>query len=147
MNPKSGWAQEFWRIVVLMTLAWAAGSIVDQVYLFLLLALLAYSLRNLYNLKRLSNWLGNPQFSDIPVHFGLWGDIYSTIARVSLRQSEREKRLTALLNEYTASTSALPDAAVALDSRGRIRWFNDAASLCYQFVWHEFCDWYLEMAN
>jgi two-component system phosphate regulon sensor histidine kinase PhoR len=89
---------------------------------------LAYSFRNLYNLWRLSNWLGNPQFADIPIHFGLWGDIYSTIARVSLRQSEREKRLTILLNEYTASTSALPDGAVALDSRGRIRWFNDAAS-------------------
>jgi valyl-tRNA synthetase len=25
--------------------------------------------------------------------------------------------------------------------------FNDGASLCYQFVWHEFCDWYLEMAK
>ena len=25
--------------------------------------------------------------------------------------------------------------------------FNDAAQLCYQFVWHEFCDWYLEMAK
>ena len=25
--------------------------------------------------------------------------------------------------------------------------FNDAADLCYQFVWHEFCDWYLEMAK
>jgi valyl-tRNA synthetase len=25
--------------------------------------------------------------------------------------------------------------------------FNDAASCCYQFVWHEFCDWYLEMAK
>jgi valyl-tRNA synthetase len=23
--------------------------------------------------------------------------------------------------------------------------FNDATSLCYQFVWHEFCDWYLEI--
>ena len=45
-----------------------------------------------------------------------------------MRQSEREKRLTTLLNEYTASTSALPDGAVDLDSRGRIRWFNDAAS-------------------
>ena len=25
--------------------------------------------------------------------------------------------------------------------------FNDAAGLCYHFVWHEFCDWYLEMAK
>jgi valyl-tRNA synthetase len=25
--------------------------------------------------------------------------------------------------------------------------FNDAATHCYQFVWHEFCDWYLEMAK
>ena len=23
--------------------------------------------------------------------------------------------------------------------------FNDSASLLYQFIWHEFCDWYLEM--
>ncbi|MBI4686931.1 MAG: valine--tRNA ligase [Nitrospirae bacterium] len=25
--------------------------------------------------------------------------------------------------------------------------FNDAASVLYQFVWHEFCDWYLEMVK
>jgi valyl-tRNA synthetase len=25
--------------------------------------------------------------------------------------------------------------------------FNDAASSIYQFIWHEFCDWYLEMAK
>ena len=25
--------------------------------------------------------------------------------------------------------------------------FNDAAGISYQFVWHEFCDWYLEMAK
>ena len=128
MNPGSRWLQEFWRIVVLLLLAFAAGAVLDQVYLFLFLALLAYSLRNLYNLKRLSDWLNNLQVADIPTHFGLLGDIYSTIARVSLRQSEREKRLTALLNEYTASTSALPDGAVALDAEGRIRWFNEAAS-------------------
>jgi valyl-tRNA synthetase len=25
--------------------------------------------------------------------------------------------------------------------------FNDAASACYHFIWHEFCDWYLEMVK
>jgi valyl-tRNA synthetase len=25
--------------------------------------------------------------------------------------------------------------------------FNDAANICYQFMWHEFCDWYLEMSK
>lgn len=25
--------------------------------------------------------------------------------------------------------------------------FNDAANCLYQFVWHEFCDWYIEMAK
>ena len=25
--------------------------------------------------------------------------------------------------------------------------FNEAAAICYQFVWHEFCDWYVEMSK
>ena len=35
------------------------------------------------------------------------------------------------------------DVAQALDEYR----FNEAAGICYQFVWHEFCDWYLEMAK
>ena len=128
MNARSSWVQEFWRIAVVVLLAWVIGAIFDQVGLLLLLALFGYTFRNLFNLQRLANWLGDPQTADIPIHFGLWGDIYSRIARVSARQAQREKRLKSLLNEYASSTSALPDAAVALDASGRIRWFNDAAS-------------------
>jgi two-component system phosphate regulon sensor histidine kinase PhoR len=109
-------------------LALAAGAFFDQAQLFVLIALVAYSLRNLYNLKRLADWLGDPNAASIPIHFGIWGDIFARIARISSRQAEREKRLTRLVHEYTASTSALPDATVALDPSGRILWFNEAAS-------------------
>lgn len=128
MNARSSWVQEAWRFALLIFAAWVVGSLVQQVTLFLLLALLAYIARNLFSLQRLANWLGNHETEEIPIHFGLWGDIYSRIARVSAHQAQREKRLTTLLNEYSASTSALPDAAVALDPEGRIRWFNEAAN-------------------
>ena len=115
MSVRPGWVQEIWRIVVLVVLAWILGSAFNQITLFLLLAVLAYALRNLYNLHRLANWLGETNDAEIPIHFGLWGDIYSRTTRVIKRHTQREKRLSTLLNEYTASTSALPDAAVALE--------------------------------
>lgn len=128
MNARPGWVQEAWRVAVLIAAAWALGVAFGPVEWFLVLALLAYTLRNLYNLHRLADWLGDAQATDVPIRFGLWGDIYSRIARVSRRQAQRERRLTTLLNEYKSSTSALPDAAVALDQDDRIRWFNEAAS-------------------
>ena len=40
-------------------------------------------------------------------------------------------------------------AATILAVRAHLRRyrFNDAASAIYQFLWHEFCDWYLEIAK
>ena len=128
MNPRSSWLAELWRIIVLILVAVAGGALVDQILLFVLLAFVAYTLRNLYNLQRLTDWLGDPQLQSVPSHFGLWGDAFSRIARISSRHAERERRLTKLVQEYTASTSALPDATVALDPLGRILWFNEAAS-------------------
>jgi two-component system phosphate regulon sensor histidine kinase PhoR len=128
LNVRPSWAQEFWRLSLLGGIAWLIGLALDQVAWALLLALGLYTVRNLYNLQRLSDWLVEPEPDEIPVRFGLWGDIYSRISRVARRQAQREKRLSSLLNEYASSTSALPDGAVALDSEGRIYWFNDAAS-------------------
>lgn len=47
-----------------------------------------------------------------------------------------------LVHQWILSRTAATTAEVraALDSYR----FNDAASALYQFVWHEFCDWYLE---
>lgn len=128
MSGRPGWIQEAWRVALIIAIALAIGLALDQVEWCLLLALLAYTIRNVYNLHRLADWVVDTEATDAPIHFGLWGDIYSRIARVSRRQAQRERRLTTLLTEYKSSTSALPDAAVALDNEGRIRWFNESAS-------------------
>ncbi|MCB1801307.1 MAG: phosphate regulon sensor histidine kinase PhoR [Gammaproteobacteria bacterium] len=115
-------------MVVLLLGAILAGWLFGGTLIWLLLALFAYTLRNIYNLQRLADWLGNPSREGIPIHFGVWGDIYSRIARVNMRRDERERRLNRLVEEYAASTSALPDATVTVDADGKIRWFNEAAS-------------------
>jgi valyl-tRNA synthetase len=61
---------------------------------------------------------------------------------VSFRQDERkytlpDKWILTRLGQVAKETS---------DALEEYR-FNDAAGSCYQFVWHEFCDWYLEMAK
>jgi valyl-tRNA synthetase len=40
-------------------------------------------------------------------------------------------------------TEAIAEVRKAIDSYR----FNDAASAVYQFLWHEYCDWYLEIAK
>jgi valyl-tRNA synthetase len=43
--------------------------------------------------------------------------------------------------------SRLAAAVGAVRAHLRAYRFNDAASAVYQFLWHEFCDWYLEIAK
>ncbi len=43
--------------------------------------------------------------------------------------------------------SRLADAAAEIDRSLADYRFNDAANVIYQFVWHELCDWYIEMVK
>ncbi len=43
--------------------------------------------------------------------------------------------------------SRLADASATIDAALTQYRFNDAASRLYEFAWHEFCDWYIEMAK
>lgn len=61
------------------------------------------------------------------------------------RPLERGKRSYSLADRWilTRLGQVSEDVARAIDAYQ----FNEAAGHCYQFVWHELCDWYLEMAK
>ena len=66
----------------------------------------------------------------------------------NLNEDERDdenNRMLSLADKWilTRLGEVSRDVSVALDDYH----FNDAAGTAYQFVWHEFCDWYLEMAK
>ncbi|MBW2065220.1 MAG: valine--tRNA ligase, partial [Deltaproteobacteria bacterium] len=72
-------------------------------------------------------------------------------ARLVLMNVEDEKELTPEEMQHglperwilTRLGQVSEDMSKALDEYR----FNDAANICYQFIWHEFCDWYLEMVK
>ena len=121
------WVEEAWRLVFLLALACAVGALSGYFWQMIALALTAYALRNLFNLQRFLRWLSNGAEGDIPIHFGIWGDLYASAQRVRKSHLKREQQLSQLLAQFQASASALPDAAVTLGPQGEIRWFNEAA--------------------
>jgi len=72
----------------------------------------------------------------------LWNASRFALMHLDKNHTDMSKQILALPDRWILSRlSRVTDAvAEALDQYR----FNDAASVVYQFVWHELCDWYLE---
>src|SRR5699024_9283112 len=60
--------------------------------------------------------------------FGVWREIFVEMFRLRQRHRRRKKRLARIVQEFQASTAALPDGAIVIDRHGHIVWFNQAAA-------------------
>ncbi|KAF0192937.1 MAG: phoR [Gammaproteobacteria bacterium] len=123
----SGWTTEVRRFVVVVTIALLAGLITGRWGLSLALAAGVILGWLLYNLVRLTAWLGRRDKSLPPVSSGVWGEVFDNIYRLQQRDRQRKRRLARMLGQFQQSTAAMPDALVVLGSSGEIQWFNEAA--------------------
>lgn len=82
---------------------------------------------HLIQVFRLSRWLRAPQADEVPEGSGVWEEVYRAFRVLERRNRRSQVRLENLVNQYEASTAALPDATVVLDQQGHIAWFNEAA--------------------
>ncbi len=119
------WLQEFWRLFIFILSMSFIGFLIGQTLLLLLITTIIYIVWHLYNIYRLENWfLKNNQ---LPEAAGIWGEIFYQLYRRQQRHRKRKRRLSLILKRFRRSTAAMPDAAVVLDNKFEIEWFNIAA--------------------
>jgi len=122
------WTAAVLRLFILLALFIGIGAIVGYPGLAAALLLGIYLAVHMRYAYRLHRWLSadNHEPSD---GIGVWRDIHTELHRLKQRNRRRKKRLKHIVNEFQASTAALPDGAVVLDRLGRINWFNSAAAV------------------
>jgi len=118
---------ELYRICLFVGVGLVIGSTFNHPSLGLSAALGLYVIQHLRQLWVLRQWVDATKSVDLPDARGIWGDIFLELDELQRRNRKRKKKLAAILAEFQASTSALPDGAVVLGDRGEIVWFNRAA--------------------
>lgn len=121
------WIGECLRLVAWLAVCAVVGLIAGYLESALVIGLASYLALHLWYAFQLHRWLTTDHIEPAD-GVGIWRDIYTQLHRLKRRNRRRKKRLKHIVNEFQASTAALPDGAVVLDRLGRINWFNAAAA-------------------
>lgn len=122
------WRRELLRLLCWLIAACVVGALTGAFLLCLLLAVSVYLAIHMVLAYQLHRWLVSER-KEPSDGVGVWREIFVELYRVKQRNRRRKKKLTRILQEFQASTAALPDGAVVLDRLGRIVWFNQAAGV------------------
>jgi len=77
---------------------------------------------------KLLNWLRQADVSDVPLNYGLWGEVADRARRLVRGREQQIRESDARLQDFLAALQASPNGVVLLDAEGRIEWFNQTAA-------------------
>lgn len=113
----------FWVLLLCLVIGLAIG----QLAWALVIGLSGYLLWNLRQMLRFHHWLVHRPTDPPPETKGIWGDIFDSIYHLQRRDNRMRARLQMVIDRIQASTAALSDAVVMIDSNGQLEWWNHAA--------------------
>jgi two-component system phosphate regulon sensor histidine kinase PhoR len=93
----------------------------------LLIAVLIYLARHLFLLGRLVHLITRRHRLAPPFPYGVWGDVYRSIAQYQQRARRGRKRQVRFTRRFREAADSVPDALMVLDKAKRIEWVNPAA--------------------
>jgi two-component system phosphate regulon sensor histidine kinase PhoR len=125
----TNWHSELHRILVLLGLCIVFGFVIDRVQIVLLLGLSAYTFYNLFQLRRLTQWVAKDSHrNDVlpPEGGGIWGAIFDNIYKLQKQERLASDYLKSILNKAQESSAALEIAVVMINKQGTLDWWNRA---------------------
>ncbi len=125
----TNWHSELHRILVLLGLCLVFGFVIDRVQIVLLLGLSAYTFYNLFQLRRLTQWVAKESHrNDVlpPEDGGIWGAIFDNIYKLQKQERLASDYLKGILNKAQESSAALEIAVVMINKQGTLDWWNRA---------------------
>ena len=125
----TNWHSELHRILVLLGLCIVFGFLIDRVQIVLLLGLSAYTFYNLFQLRRLTQWVAKESHrNDVlpPEGGGIWGAIFDNIYKLQKQERLASDYLKSILNKAQESSAALEIAVVMINKQGTLDWWNRA---------------------
>jgi two-component system phosphate regulon sensor histidine kinase PhoR len=123
----SPWAGELFRTGALVALALVLGLLLGRPALVVALALTLIVLGHARQAWLFLRFLANPMRRPRRLS-GYWEEAAYRIYYRNRRARARMRRVLAVTRRFLNSTEALPDAAVVVDARGDIQWFNGTAA-------------------
>lgn len=111
-------------LVVAVIVGAFSGFLAEAVAVYLL----GYIAFHLHQLRKLSDWAANTEFSDIPFDEGLLGHLAGCINRSTKQRLAQKESVKYQLERFKKLISVFPDGVVILSLINEIQWFNKQAS-------------------
>ena len=125
---RNTWVKELNRVLWLVGVAVAIGWPAGLLWPLLACATSGYIIWNLFQLKRIHDWLlGSDGKQNPPEALGLWGDICDKIYFLQKEQRKAQAQLEAEVAYLRSSFASLSDAVVMISRNNTLTWSNDAA--------------------
>ena len=124
------WQNEIKRLLIILVTVAIIGALLGQLALTLLLALVTYCAYNLFQLRRMYQWLAQGPSSNKsapPESIGLWGDIFDGIYRLQKQERKASAYLEGIINKAQESSAALEMAVIVIDKQNNLDWWNRAS--------------------
>lgn len=124
------WQNEIKRLLIILLAVGVVGGLLGQLAPVLLLALVIYCAYNLFQLRRMYQWLAQGPSSNKlapPESIGLWGDIFDGIYRLQKQERKASAYLEGIINKAQESSAALEMAVIVIDKQNNLDWWNRAS--------------------